>query len=399
MSRRWIGTTRAMPVLALLWGLLSLGLGPVEAQAQAGAVSRADSAAVLFETAERFAERGEPDVAQALLRYVVTNFSGTPAAGRARTMLSALDGVERDGDGSTELRVWAGLYGLYLGLALPAAADASSSEAVGVGLLLGGPGAFLLASAYAGHRDLSIGQARAITWGGTWGTWQGWGWAQALDWGGQEFCPEPDVCFDGEARDTRLWLGSILGGAVGIGTGIALSHRDITPGQATAVNFGSLWGTWFGFAGGYLLDARDDDLLAVSLLGGNAGLVTTALMTRNSGITRSRARLISIAGVMGGLAGLGIDLIADVEDDVAVAIPLATSLLGLGVGAVTTRGLRADPLDPGSEGGAGDAGLALLERAGDGWRTGLPLPRTVRIQSPSGTEVPVHRFELLRIRF
>ena len=298
----------------------------------------------------------------------------------------------------------AGLYGLFLGLAFPAAADANSSEAAGVGLLLGGPAGFLLASAYAGHRDLSIGQARAITWGGTWGTWQGWGWTEVTDWGGTEQCFGGNVCYS-DASDSRRFLGAILGGAIGIGTGVALSHRNITPGVATSINFGSLWGSWFGFAAGYLADQEDDALLATTLLGGNAGLLATALLAPDWEMTRSRARLISIAGVLGGLAGVGVDLLADLEGNTAVAVPLATSVTGLIAGAYATRpsGL-ASTADPGASPDefASDLGTpfgALIQRHSGGWTTALPLPRAAAFQNRVGTSTRVARFELLRLAF
>ncbi len=125
--------------------------------------------------------------------------------------------------------------------------------------------------------------------------------------------------------------------------GYALSGRPISPGVATTVNLGALWGTWFGVAVGQLMDLENGDLLAATLVGGDAGLVATALLAPGWNVSRNRARTISIAGVIGGLGGAGIDLLTEPSNDkVEIAIPLAASLVGLGIGILSTRGQDAD---------------------------------------------------------
>jgi hypothetical protein len=191
----------------------------------------------------------------------------------------------------------------------------------------------------------------------------------------------------------------IVGGLVGVASGALLSGQDITPGTGTAVNFGSLWGTWLGFAGGVLFDLENDDLLASTLVGGNVGLAATALMAPGWNVTRNRARLVSIAGVLGGLGGAGIDLIAQPDDEkVAVAIPLAGSILGLAIGMLATRdetATRVGALDAGGSSallGLRDGRLAL--------GTPLPLPVLVPTDGPSGTRWrPALGLELFRASF
>ena len=47
-------------------------------------------------------------------------------------------------------------------------------------------------------------------------------------------------------------------------------------------------------------------------------------------MSRNRTRLVSIAGVIGGLAGAGLDLIVQPDNEkVAIGIPLAGSIAGL----------------------------------------------------------------------
>jgi hypothetical protein len=82
-------------------------------------------------------------------------------------------------------------------------------------------------------------------------------------------------------------------------------------------------------------------------------------------MSRNRARLISIAGVIGGLAGAGMDLIMRPDDEkVAIGIPLATSIAGLAIGAGLTanegRRSAAGALGPGPDGALQGPGTSLV---------------------------------------
>ena len=122
---------------------LLAGASPLTAQV----TSPADSAAVLLSAAESLELDGQRNVAAALYRFIVTNFSSTPAAVQARLRSSALNSVDAEGSGTVELRVWATTYGLWLGVAVPGWLGAEEPEPYGVGLLVGG------ASGYFGARD------------------------------------------------------------------------------------------------------------------------------------------------------------------------------------------------------------------------------------------------------
>jgi len=364
---------RIVAASALLLALMTFGgRSPIEAQ-----VTARDSAAVLLGTAERFARTGRADVADALYRYIAEHFTSTPAAEQARARMEATSpsGFEGQESGRVELQVWSTLYGLWLGVAIPGALGIDGPEPYGVGLLLGGPAGFLAGKAIARSRAITEGQARAITLGGTWGTWQGLGWTDVLDIGEGYRC-DLDVCTNDGASEERF-AGMIVGGLVGIGVGTVLSRREVSAGAATTANFGALWGTWFGVAGGYLMDLEGDGLLAATLLGGDAGLVGAALMAPAWRMSRSHARLVSIYGVMGGLAGLGVDLIVQPDNDKAVmAIPLVGSIVGLGIGAGVTRNYDGRG-DVGAVGGG--PGSALLEVAHGRLDLGMPVPLPMRV--------------------
>lgn len=359
-----------MALLALFAAGFVLTVAPMRVQAQA---TRADSAAILLDAATRLERDGRSEAADALLEMILQRFGGTPAAEQARSLLAQAPGGRSTRSGRVELQVWTTLYGLWMGVAVPAAFGAEDPEPYGVGLLVGGPVGFLTGLGLARSRTLTDGQARAITFGGTWGTWQGFGWAEVFDWGEGLEC-DGDVCTGGDSSE-ELFGAMIIGGLTGIVTGTLLSNRPVPDGVATSVSLGSMWGSWFGLATGILTDLEGDDLLAATLLGGNGAVLGAALLTPRWNMSRNRARLISIAGVVGGLAGGGIDLIVQPDNEkTAVAIPLVGSVAGLAIGAATTRGY--DQRQGGQDGASG--GAALLEVTGGRWSAGLPAPALVR---------------------
>ena len=360
----------------------------------AAQVTAADSAAVLVATADDFEARGELEVARAIYEEVVRRYPDTPGAETARARLAGLAPATgpRDRRGDTEFRVWATMYGLWLGVAVPILADAHGSEPYGVGLLLGGPAGYLAGRAFSRLRSLSVGQARTISWAGTWGTWQGLGWAHALDLGADRDCDYYDP--DGNA----VVATAPAGGLTGILTGALLSRREVTEGTAASTYLGSLWGTWIGLAGATALDLDDTAMWASTLLVGNAGLLAGALAGSKLDLSSRRAHMISLGGLIGGFGGIGIVLIAEPSSSSEdFAIPLATSLVGLGLGALLTRG--------GDEGPEGESsGLrpgALLNWVGGEFSAGRPLPFPSTVSDPRRAALRQRAWNvpLLRLRF
>lgn len=382
---------------AVLLLLLVLASGARPSGRAFAQVTAADSAEVLLDAATRFAAEGRPDVAEALYRSILERFPSTPAAEVARLRLGETRAAGTAGSGRVELEVWTTLYGLWLGTAVPGALGAESSEAYGFGLLLGGPLGFVAGKRIAGSRALTEGQARAITLGGTWGSWQGLGWAQVMDLGSESAC-YPDgyggeYCSNEGGTSEETLTAMILCGAAGIATGAVLSNHTISPGVATAVNFGALWGTWFGFGFGDLVGLEGDELLAATLMGGDAGLLAMALKAPEWNPTRSRVRIVSIYGVIGTVSALGLDLLLQPDDDkVAIGIALAGSVAGLALGAGATRdqnapGGASGAASTGTPGPGTSPGAALLNVSGGRWSIGAPLPtpRLVELDGPRGT--------------
>ncbi len=392
-----------LTIIALLAAALG---GPRPAAAQ---LTATDSAAVLVATAADFEERGELEVARALYEEVVRRYPGTPGAALARARLEGLGALEsptpaglppgavlQDRRGDTEFRVWSTMYGLWLGVAVPMLADASGSEPYGAGLLLGGPTGYLVGRVFS--RSLSVGRSRTISWAGTWGTWQGMGWAHALNLGADPGC---DYCDPGEKETVTAALAGGLAGIVTAG----LLARETSEGTAAATYLGSLWGTWFGLGGATALDLDDEAMWASTLLVGNAGLIAGALAGSRFDLSSRRAHMISLGGLIGGFGGVGIVLITKPGSTSGeFAIPLATSLVGLGFGALLTG----EPADaPAGESSnaravAGPLSPALLNwSAGEQVAVGLPLPfpTTVFDSGRNGRRHTAWHVPLVRLRF
>lgn len=312
-------------------------------QRAAAQVTPADSAGVLVGLATRLQAEGRTEVAVTLLRLVRERYPNTPAAEQAARLLADMQRSADDRSGDTELIVFGTTYGAALGIAVPVAVRSDNAEAFGLGLIVGGPAGFLAARAYARIRSLSEGQANAIISGALWGSWQAYGWAEVLDLGEDEVCFQPQpgeqFCSKQGPQAHEIVKTLVAGSLVGLGVGGLLSQKRITNGTAATVNFGALWGSWFGAALGILADQTDDAMFTSVLIGGNAGLIGGAIGNSKWRLSESRARLISVAGVAGGLAGLGLLLVLspDDADNTAVLVPLSGSILGLGLGAVWTR--------------------------------------------------------------
>jgi len=379
---------------------LLLGAGAVRpAVAQ---VTTADSAAVLLGAANQLRAEGRNSLSTELLELIVRRFPGTPAALEARRLLDLRPRrVVEDRPGRTELLVWSTLYGAALGAAVPAAFEADEPAIYGLGLIAGAPAGFFAARAMTGSRFVSEGQARAITFGGLWGAWQGFGWMMVL--GGEERCTTVDwepqrYCYHDDPDAEGLLRTTIIGSLAGVGTGLVLSRKPIESGVATTVNFGALWGTWFGTVATVLAnDNNENDDLLLPLIGGDAGLIATALLAPKWKLSRNRARLISISGLAGALAGAGLILIVEADTEKAILLPAAGSVAGLAAGTYWTRNYD-EVRRTGGDNGGGDA---LLNIEGRKLALDVPAPSLTFIPADAAgrTRAPALHVPLLKARF
>jgi hypothetical protein len=387
---------RLLTMAVLVIGTVLGGAAELRAQ------TRADTAAILLNAARELRARGDMAAARGLLDYIKSQYGGTAAAAEVDQLRVALQGTpEAERGGRVELMVGGAMYGAWLGIAIPIIAKADGPEAFGVGLLLGAPAGFLAGRAYTRAHPLTEGQARALTFGTLWGTAQGFGWAEVFELGQEvvQFCPPTgDPCYittSGNEAPARTGA-AVVGGLAGMGVGAMLARKPITAGTAAAVTLSGMWGTWFGFGGAYLADLNDDDLLAAAMLAGNAALIGGALAAPAWRMTESRARLISVGGLIGGLAGGGLWLIIQPDNErTAIAYPLIGSAAGLVAGVHWTRSRGASP----PSGGRGDDARGALLNGNEGrWALDLPAASVTLRRTESGLQ-PAAYVPLLRARF
>jgi hypothetical protein len=384
---RQLFTTREIPMrlrATFLTAALLSGLSASLPRAAIAQASRADSAAILLEAARQLDLQGQRAAADALLSYLIRTYPGTAAALLADSLFNVRSAEpERAGSGHVHLVAWSALHGAFLGVAIPAMLGAEGPEMYGLGLLAGGPGAFLLAQRYAYAHQPTSGQAAAMTFGWTWGLWQAVGWRAVLELGSGQKCTTDGFgtyCEDTSGR--AVWGAMVAGSLGGLAAGTMIGNRvHPTAGRVAFATHGSYWGTWLGFVFTVLTDQEaDDQTLTTLLLAGNLGLVAGA-SAAPADVSVGRVRITTALGLAGTAAGFGLDLILQPEDEnTALLIPTATGIVGLAYGwkVTGTMDRRRRTAAPGGAAGAG--GAALLERCGScgstgtaKWRIGTPV--------------------------
>jgi hypothetical protein len=344
---------------------ISLILAALYTTSPAASQTTADSANIVLDVARSLAWEGRSDAARQLFRFIQIHYSATSAARLADSLLRIFPEPSRpSGSGSTGFILFHTLYGGFLGVAIPAAFGADGSGPYGAGLLLGAPIGFFGSRAFARARISTPGQAGIASFATAWGTWQGLAVQQILDIGQQESCSNYG-CYS-QNSDTAPWAAMVVGGLAGLGTGLVLASQEIPSGTSTLISHSAYWGSWFGVSLGSAFGAEDDRLITTTVIGGNLALLAAIPAATAWRPSSGRVRLTTAAGLAGALAGVGIIFLANVEDDRrSIAIPAATSAIGLIAGAVVTRNAR--------DAEEGPAGVALLTRR-DRLRLGVPLP-------------------------
>ena len=126
-------------------------------------------------------------------------------------------------------------------MAVPGAFGVDDVRGYGAGLLVGAPLGYVASRAVVRRIRPTIGEARAITLGGSWGSWQGFGWRAVLGGGEEEF--------SGDATQETL-AAMVFGGAAGIAAGFFRMHVDdpfaeadtfVAPRTATETAIAEIW--------------------------------------------------------------------------------------------------------------------------------------------------------------
>ena len=269
------------------------------------------------------------------------------------------------------------IYTTWVGVGTLILLDVDEGGPYGLALIVGSVGGLLGSLSLTRESELSDGQASLITLGGTWGVWQAVAAANLAN-----------------ASDKLRVGASMAGGAIGLALASSIVRgRDISPGDATLINFGGIWGTWFSICGAMAARDRSSDsskfVLGSAMMGGNVGLSTMAAWSTKLNMSRARARLINIGGIVGTLYGLGANILLEFTTDDRTFWSLMGfgGAIGLTAGAYFTRNYDT------AESYFTESGVGLLnlEAAEKRWNVSLPA---ITVSSIGGRDSRIPDIEL-----
>ncbi|RKH09358.1 hypothetical protein D7X74_29745 [Corallococcus sp. CA047B] len=207
------------------------------------------------------------------------------------------------------------------------------------------------------------------------------------------------LCEIAGCDDSRAYVAvSLLGGGAGAAAALLLTQNGLTPGQAAAINSGTVWGFGYGLSSIGSFDLDGDNAIASVMVGAvgftglgvliaqfaqptagqvslansgglwagvvaglllatqdsnetqaffaieqgvvGAGLLTFALISRNLDVSRGRMLLIDSGGILGGLTGLSALFLLlgdDADSDVYLVGTAAGAVAGLAATTFLTR--------------------------------------------------------------
>ena len=300
----------------------------------ADSIDEALEAEILYRLALKYASQAQYDISFRLLDDLISSYPKSRGAANAGQIY---DNTKRlwktkkalfskgsllDQSGRTDVLIFSGYYGLWLGIATPVLLKADSPQAYAAGLLLGAPLSLFITHNAIKEANISDGRATMISLGGHLGTWQGIGWAAVADLDANQ------VVGIGE-----------LSGLAGIAAATILTDKvDFSIGHAGLTSSGLQWGAWFGLVVAMIADQKDDNVLQNMLIGSDAVILGTALATKNVQMSNARVRLINLAGVVGTVLGFGINMMIEVDKgSTAFAIAGLGSVAGLVAGTQMTK--------------------------------------------------------------
>lgn len=282
----------------------------------------------LYEDAFSLIVEGDYAEAYERLEKIIALYPNTAYARFAETRrlrlkklnLSSMRRRSIDQGGRMEFVVFGTLYSAWLGIGSARLADADSKKATAAGMMIGAPVGLLTSLALTRNARLSDGQATLVNFGGYWGTWQGLGLAMLLD---------------NNDDEKTIISGAMAGGVLGlITTSIITRRMDLSLGDASMINYGGIWGTWLGLAGGIAAGVDDSDgLLSLALVVGNLSTAVMAALSPKLELSFAQASLINLSGIVGTIVSGGLILINLPDNErVTFGTLLAGGILGLAGG-------------------------------------------------------------------
>jgi hypothetical protein len=233
-------------------------------------------------------------------------------AGAPRTLYSPQGLIDQSG--RTDVLIFSGYYGLWLGIAVPLALEADTPEVYALGLLFVPAFSVLVGHLATKDRDVTDADASLISSGGWLGTLHGLGWAGIADKSGEEVI---------------AW--GIAGGLGGITLAMGLNSAfEFSEGHAALTGSALWWGGWLGLLTALGVGLEEDDVLKAALIGSGGLTVVTALAAHDTPLTRSRVRFMNLGGFLGAAAGAGVLLLATPDDEPSAALVWGLSTIAGG---------------------------------------------------------------------
>jgi len=333
-----------------------LHVGLVEAAHGATSGDATLDARVLYGAALRLAADGRYDLSSSLFGELQHNYPAQYDSLHARAthdevvrLQGAKEGLFRAGSaidksGRTDALIFAGYYGVWLAIGIPVALDVESSEGFAAFLVTVPAACIFLAHQATKNRSVTDADAQIVSLGGWFGTWQGIGWTAMAD----------------KSTEDVVGVG-VLSGLAGVGLGCVLNHTtELSEGHASFMNSANWWGTWLGFLVGIATVGDDEDgdqVLASALVGSAAAVTVTGLTAHNTTLTERRVRYMNLGGILGAIFGGGIVLLADTDDEGAIAAVLGLSSIAGGY--LGVRSSRPSTNEQSRRYGAIDGALAV----------------------------------------
>ena len=172
--------------------------------------------------------------------------------------------------GQSDLINFSGLWGTWQGLGWAILIDEDDGEKPLISsAMIGGLSGILATSALTRKINPSLGDMRAINYGGLWGTWL-------------SLCAGQVIGIE-DGDELLAW--TLIGGNLGVAAMASLSSKiDITPARANWINLGGIIGTTV--ASGMVTIIAESDIsesvaFATLMVGGIAGLITGTHITRH----------------------------------------------------------------------------------------------------------------------
>ena len=302
------------------------------------AATELHTAAHLYETAFRLIVEGDYSQAYDRLNEVIDKYPNTVYARFAENRRQRLEqlnlpGIRRkkiDQSGRIGTVVFSTLYSTWLGIGTARLADETdNAKSIATGMMIGAPTGLLTSLIATRNAKLTRGQSALINFSGSWGTWQGLGWA---------------ILISEDDGEKPLISSTMIGGLSGIlATSVLTRKIDPSLGDMRIINYGGLWGTWLSVTAGKVAGLPDgDELLAWTLIGGNLGMAAMAALSPKIDITPARAHWINLGGVIGTIVASGIVMIiaeSDISESAAFGTLMVGGIAGLIAGIYNTRHL------------------------------------------------------------